>query len=126
MIYTSYYAKIGKFDKSKFHLVAISNKIPAWAEVNSRLRSIAPNDELLDDIKSGKINEEEYTARYLEQLSHLDVKNLIEFLDEAQRITGKDLVLFCYEASDKFCHRHLFSKWFNEHSEITKISEYKF
>lgn len=85
---------------------------------------LSPSRELLFDKKSGFINEDAYERRYVEELTNkfskiIDpltnkpyesfkdwVDTLIEEFDDYDAIT-----FLCYEAPDKFCHRHILSKF---------------
>jgi len=51
-----------------------------------------------------EISQEEYTRRYQ---ARLDVLNPHKVAKEL----GDNVVLLCYEPSDKFCHRHLAARW---------------
>ena len=50
-----------------------------------------------------------YEKIYDEVLNKLDPHRVVEHLYEISR--GKDVALVCYEAPDKFCHRHLVADW---------------
>lgn len=56
-----------------------------------------------------------YIQNYEEQV--LSVLNANEVLEDIKVISNcKDAVLLCFETPDKFCHRHIVSKWFNDNS----------
>lgn len=42
-------------------------------------------------------------------LNKLDINDVYRDLQKLSN--GKDIVLLCYETPEKFCHRHLVSKW---------------
>lgn len=86
---------------------------------------LAPSAELLSDIKSGKITEDEYTTRYVNELaislnnsgyhSFKDYFNAIVNMYENQTYTKWDgIIFFCYEKPGEFCHRHILSKIINK------------
>jgi len=113
-IYTSYYAKIGRFNPDKFIRIQISKGCPTPGFIDLRFKSLEPSTELLNGIKSGLFDEFTYTDRYLQQLNKIGWNTLYEQFSRLLS-TGRDLVLFCYESPEKFCHRHILADWFNKY-----------
>lgn len=110
MIYTSYFAKNGKHPNA----VAISAKVPDFY-TGKRCIKLAPSWSIFNEWKILG-NEETYTNRFvLEVLDKLDPQRILLEI-------GNDAVLLCYEASGKFCHRHIVAEWLQEKLNIT-ISE---
>lgn len=111
MIYTSYFANL-KSLPSNVVPVAICGKKPDWYE-GLHYPTLAPK---YDFFKEWKQNQDDayYTKCYQEQV--LDNLCFVRVMQELQQLTGdkKDICLVCYEAPDKFCHRHLVSKWLQE------------
>lgn len=103
-MYTSYFAKTRKL--RDYNLVSISNSFPTGLRLKSE-NLLAPNWDLVDAYKKGKISESDYTKEYLEQLKNI---NLAEILSKYPENT----VFLCWEKSDKFCHRHIFSQYAKE------------
>ena len=69
---------------------------------------LAPSWRLLQEAKSGEIDESEYTRRYREEvLSKLDPAAVRADL-------GEDAVLLCWERAGAFCHRRLVAEWLEE------------
>lgn len=128
MIWTSYYNKIKGFDKSKFYLVQISTSAPDFAKslLDFSIKQLYPGFELVNKIKSGEIDQEQYTREYLSKLS----EELVVRLDSLETLLlerdNKELVLFCWESPEKFCHRHILADYFNSHALGTKMKEYEF
>ena len=118
-VYTSYFANIKKLDKDKYTFVSISRFFPYYMRglgIKEYLK-LAPPADLLMRTNSGVIDEEQYTIEFNEHLDTLEPENVIAdlvFIDEDE----KDVVLLCYEARDKFCHRHLVSKWLTDNGYI--------
>lgn len=110
MIYTSYYANLGKLPS---HIVPISiaGKAPEWYK-GIQFKKLAPKFNIFSEYKlTGNI--EVYTQRYtsliLEQLdAELISKELLIIASSA------DVALICYEAPNKFCHRKIVANWFNK------------
>ena len=111
MVFTSYFANIPKLIEAGFdpatELCGIVRKRPFWLRREVRnVPALAPSEWLLETYKAGKIDESVYTACYRGGLEKLNVKDTIATI---KSIGLK--VFLCYEAPDKFCHRHLFADW---------------
>lgn len=112
--YTSNYARKGRDENA----IAISVKPPDWYQGNA-LPIVAPTWELVLGVREGRIDEREYTSRYLQLLEVRNVDSLL--LVE----TLPDTVYFlCYEKPTDFCHRHVFARWLSEKTGI-EISEWE-
>ncbi|WP_013320678.1 hypothetical protein [Gloeothece verrucosa] len=122
MIYTASY-----FEPHRHHgqLFSISRSIPHNFRVDGRLEFFVPSADLLQDWKQKRINEEEYTSRYREEvkanfpvikvwLANLDPKKHITLL--CWERSGMDEALKHWEKTGKwkherpFCHRNLVIK----------------
>ena len=99
--YTSYFARNGKNPKA----VAITVSVPKFYK-GKGYPDLAPTWELVEQYKSGKINEEEYAKLYYSLLKErqLTPAKIAEELPDGA-------ILLCYEVSGKFCHRHLVADW---------------
>jgi uncharacterized protein YeaO (DUF488 family) len=104
MIYTSNYARSGKYSLS----YAISVKPPDWYE-GKCLPQLAPTWELVTGIKRGIITEEEYSTRYINLLisRKYDPQKIVDALPDNTR-------LLCYESAGEFCHRRVLAKWIED------------
>jgi uncharacterized protein YeaO (DUF488 family) len=100
---TSNFARSGSHPKA----VAISRSQPrGWT--GRAYEPLAPSWRLVQEAKSGAIDDDEYTRRYREEvLSKLDPATVYADL-------GEDAVLLCWENSGAFCHRRLVAEWFEE------------
>lgn len=108
MIYTSYYARARSFPN--FVHIRVSTPSPKWYPFNTEcLPELYPGFNLVNDLKTGRITEEEYTRKYEEKLSHLDKAKILHKILELSN--GKDALLLCYEKEGDFCHRHIVAKW---------------
>ena len=113
MVYTSYFAKTAKLNKDENILICISRYIPKWVDKDSMLHliSLAPSEQLLKDYKANKVTEEQYKEQYIKSLDeNIGLGNLLNYFKEIEQDSIKnniDVYLICYEAPDKFCHRHL-------------------
>ena len=76
-----------------------------------RFPALAPTPSIFYDIKAGRIDQKEYERRYREEvLAHLDAQQIYN--------TFKSNVLLCWESPEKFCHRHIVSRWIFENLNI--------
>lgn len=123
--YTSYYANIKNIPK-KCMIVPISLVIPEFIREMSDVtivkdNFIAPDGELLSDIKEGRIGEEEYKTRYVKKICDYingcarfkDLKDWAEAINQYYGTEYDSICFVCYERPDEFCHRQIFSKMLN-------------
>ena len=114
MIYTGYYSKIKEYADSGLILLSISRTKPEFAKSCIDIPQLFPSDKILWDYKKGKIDEMEYTSKYLDQLNELGVDRIIKMI----QIFGDNVVLLCWESPEKFCHRHILADYINKNSNI--------
>ena len=114
MIYTGYYSKIKEYADSGLTLLSISRTKPEFAKSCIDIPQLFPSNKILWDYKKGKIDEMEYTSKYLDQLNELGVDRIIKMI----QIFGDDVVLLCWESPEKFCHRHILADYINKNSNI--------
>jgi hypothetical protein len=106
-IYTTYYGNLKNVPFNN-KVYSISRYTPRNIKDIETIKELTPSDSLLRRIKNKEITNLEYTNEFNEQLSRLDPYKFKEQLDGC--------VLVCYERPGSFCHRHLVSKWFRDHS----------
>ena len=127
MIYTSYFAKAMKLDMDKNAIICIARYIPNWVNKSNmnHLISLAPSEQLLKDYKANKVNEEQFKEIYLKELDEsLGINDLIEFfkqIEQESKENGINVILCCYEAPDKFCHRHILKELLENHIDIKEL-----
>ena len=113
---TSYFANFRKLDKNKYIAVSIARITPVGFDI--KVEEFAPEKSTLFNYKNGKINEEQYTKEYTEQLDELFddgiMVNTLSRLNDVEKRYNKEVVLLCYEGKEKFCHRHILSKYIND------------
>ena len=114
MIYTGYYSKIKEYVDSGLTLLSISRTKPEFAKSCIDIPQLFPSDKILWDHKKGKIDEMEYTSKYLYQLNELGVDRIIKMI----QIFGDNVVLLCWESPEKFCHRHILADYINKNSGV--------
>ena len=114
MIYTGYYSKIKEYADSGLTLLSISRTKPEFAKSCIDIPQLFPSDKILWDHKKGKIDEMEYTSKYLDQLNELGIDRIIKMI----QIFGDNVVLLCWESPEKFCHRHILADYINKNSGV--------
>ena len=117
---TSYFANFRKLDKNKYIAVSIARITPVGFDI--KVEEFAPEKSTLFNYKNGKINEEQYTKEYTEQLDELfddgSMVNTLSYLNNLEKGFNKEIVLLCYEGKGKFCHRHILSKYIKEKFDL--------
>ena len=101
MIFTSYYACKNKPPELK--KIVASRIAPRWFDNDGMAKELAPSKELLFGYKKGDISKDEYTRIYWTQLEKLNADDIAKKYDNQ--------ILYCYEKSTDFCHRHIIRKW---------------
>lgn len=121
-MYTGYYANLKQYTKNGLVPVSISIYSPiALRNCMDRYEPLMPSNSLLRMYKDGDIDERDYAELYMQSLSGLSRKRVI---DDLFNITNnKSPVLLCYEKPSSFCHRHIVSEWLNE-SGLVSCLEY--
>lgn len=138
-IYTSYFAKAGKFDSEKYALIGIAGKSPTgWKMAKTHpgleYKRLAPSWDIWktwhDAMEKASSPEEKeqacqiYTDRFNKEiLGNLNAEFVLwDLFDLAG---DKDIVLICYEKPGDFCHRHLVADWLNK-TNLVEVEEYEF
>lgn len=109
---TGYFARAKEYADAGFSLVSIALK-PAWFLPKEltlyRWERVCPTEEIL----ALKNDPEKYTVRFWQDvLSEINPAVAIGELEcIADNSQSNKLVLLCWEAPDKFCHRHLVAEW---------------
>ena len=96
---TSYYSK----NANNKNAISIAGKCPDFYK-GREYKTLAPKYWFFKKYKKDG-DEEFYTKQYYKEvLNKLDPKKTYEEL-------GENAILLCWEAPDKFCHRHIVAKW---------------
>ena len=110
---TSYYfSKL--INPATMNLIGISQSIPKYLKGKIRVyKPLCPPWSLVSASKNGEITELQYEEEYTSTiLNNLDPEKVYQEL-------GHDAVLLCWERPEKFCHRHIVSKWLSQHLKIS-------
>jgi len=111
---TSYYSNLKNLDISK--CVSIAGKAPDFY-TGREFKTLAPKYWFFKKYKEDH-DVEFYTQQFQKEV--LDPLDPQEIYNEL----GQDSIILCWEAPDKFCHRHLVAKWLENALNI-KIEEVK-
>ena len=123
-IYTSYFNKTNKLlDLGFENLVSIAGKCPedfALQKINDQrfkeYKKLAPKYDWWKEWHDNGYTNQWYTNKYYETvLNTLDPEIVLNELTECNK---KDTVILCWEAPNKFCHRHLVAKWLMNNLKI--------
>lgn len=107
MIYTGYFSCLKKYKQYGLIPIAICGRYPEFFKHGYWFKFFAPSWDIFSNWKNGKINNDQYTTRFNEEIlgniSSVDKENLIKFFTQKD----KSFILLCYEKPSDFCHRHL-------------------
>lgn len=113
-IYTSNYARCG----SNPNAIGISCTVPQWFS-GARLPDLAPEWNMVDSIKKGLLDEQQYTSRYIKLLRSRRIDPTLVYNN-----LPDGTILLCYESPGDFCHRRILAEWIFLDTEIL-IPEWK-
>ena len=111
-IFTSNFSKKGKHPLS----VSISLSPPGWYK-GKKYFPLAPTWDILLDYKYGRIDDIEYTKRYLQLIiseRQIDPFGVLNDLEDGS-------ILLCYEKEQDFCHRFVVALWLEKYVGIKVI-----
>ena len=114
-IATGYFAKAKAYADAGYVLVSIAKKRPWFLSDDLKLYEeprLAPTNEILALKDKPEEYEKKYSNGVLRFLNPYEIYCLLYGTAVANN-TNK-AVLLCYEAPDKFCHRHIVAKWLSD------------
>ena len=79
------------------------------ATVKTGDKIFAPSWEIVTDVKSGRITEEEYTTRYTAKMRASYKSHKFHWLEQLKQ---EHLAIACFCPPGCFCHRHILAKMF--------------
>lgn len=119
-VYTSYFGNWRKFPADAMILGITRYPFKGLKFPNEKL--LAPGEGLIADFKAGRINDNIFAKRYVEELHARGFTNsqmLAEAIEKASG--GKDIVLCCYEKTGEFCHRHVLAELLKNYFEVEEL-----
>ena len=88
------------------------------ATVKTGDKIFAPSWEIVTDVKSGRITEEEYTRRYTEQMRISYKLHKFHWLEQLKQ---EHFAIACFCTPGDFCHRHILAKMFESAGNANNI-----
>ena len=119
LVSTGYFSRAKEYAERGYALVSIARTAPWFL---AKELNVYPCEMLnpTKDILAYKDKPELYEKLYRDFILRiLPVDRLLNYLTGIARQEQKDkVVLMCYEAPDKFCHRHLVAEWLNKEAVL--------
>ena len=115
MIYTGYYSKVKEYEDAGYRTVSISITKPDGVCLTGKIPELCPSLKLFQRYRYGDVTEKEYTREYLEQLDKIGIREILMMI----HTFGENVVLLCWEAPGRFCHRHILADYINKNSKLT-------
>ena len=111
MIYTGYFDKIEEYKKVGLIPVCIAGYPPKGFK-GFCYPNLAPKKNWWQEWHDHHLGNDWYEKKYQETI----LNKLSPFQVQSDMMTfGKSVIMLCYEEPNKFCHRHLVTKWLNNH-----------
>ena len=103
-----------------------SELIGKYSDSAVHFKDLSPSNELFQARRDRKIEIEEYKQRYLDEIKHIDLNQVLHRLTNLQEISGaKGVVLMSYGGNPIGCHRTFLSEYLNNSGLLeNKITEY--
>ena len=108
-IYTTYFANVRNLPDEVVPIAICGKPIFNW--IYPAYKKLAPKWSFFSVWQKTRDNDYYIEHFHEEVLWKLDPHTVVNELSEISE--GKDCALVCYEAPDKFCHRHLVADWLN-------------
>lgn len=108
-IYTTYFANVRNLPDEVVPIAICGKPIFNW--IYPTYKKLAPKWSFFSVWQKTRDNDYYIEHFHEEVLWKLDPHTVVNELSEISE--GKDCALVCYEAPDKFCHRHLVADWLN-------------
>lgn len=120
MIYTTYFANLKNLPE-EIVPISISGSVPNFYK-GIQYKRLAPRWETLTRYKQSGDEQAFIKDFYKYVLDGLDANRVVQDLLELSK--GKDIALVCWEAPDKFCHRHLIAEWIFDKTGEHRVVEF--
>ena len=92
-----------------------SDLIGKYSDSAVHFKDLSPSNELFQARRDRKIEIEEYKQRYLEEIKHIDLNQVLHRLTNLQEISGaQGIVLMSYGGNPIGSHRTFLSEYLND------------
>lgn len=92
-----------------------SELIGKYSDTSIHFKNLAPSNELFRAKRDSIIDFEEFSKRYIIEVSEVNLQKIIERLEYLAGLSGaKGVVLLGYGSDNKICHRSILASLLNE------------
>lgn len=102
------------------YYIAVSRKISDKVTVNEHCMALAPSYKLFGDYYTHKIDWDEYTRRFNEEMKSETAKREMKRIKEMAE--SRDVYLICWEGSGENCHRYLLIEIMIGKKEVKQVT----
>lgn len=103
-----------------------SDLIGKYSDSAIHFKDLSPSNELFQSRRDRKIEIEEYKKRYLDEIKHINLNQILKRFTSLQEISGaKGIVLMSYGGNPIGCHRTFLAEYINNSNLLKNlITEY--
>lgn len=103
-----------------------SDLIGKYSDSAIHFKDLSPSNALFQARRDRKIEIEEYRQRYLDEIKHIDLNQILKRFTNLQNISGaKGIVLMSYGGNPVGCHRTFLAEYLNSSGLLKNlITEY--
>ena len=103
-----------------------SELIGKYSDSAVHFKGLSPSNELFQARRDRKIEIEEYKRRYLDEVKHIDLNQVLKRFTNLKEISGaKGIVLMSYGGNPVGCHRTFLAEYLNNSGLLkNRIIEY--
>lgn len=92
-----------------------SELIGKYSDTSIHFKNLAPSNELFRAKRDSIIDFEEFSKRYIIEVSEINLQKMIERLEYLAELSGaKGVVLLGYGSDNRICHRSILASLLNE------------
>lgn len=105
--------------------ISNSNLIGKYSNTSIHLKDLAPSNELFREKRDMIIDFNEFTKRYIIEISHVDFSQLISKLENLAKVSGAErIVLLGYGSDNTICYRSILAGLLNDSNLLeNKVTE---
>lgn len=95
--------------------------ISKYSDTSIHFKNLAPSNELFRAKRDGLIDQDEFTKRYIIEMSTINFQKTIERLSYLAKLAGaRGVVLLGFGSNDKVCHRSILANLLNNSGLLEK------
>lgn len=102
-----------------------SELIGKYSDTSIHFKDLAPSDKLFQDKRDSLINFDEFSKKYIIEISKINLRKIINKFEYLSQISGSTgIVLLGYGSNNKNCHRSILAGLLNDSNLLeNKITE---